>query len=294
MPTSGTLAYDVFVADPIPQNVTEPVPNGDRRMFSPLSVTLVHGERDAVLVDPPLTTAQAEAVGDWVAASGKNLTHIFATHGHGDHWFTAGLMAERFGAAVVASEGTIKEMHRNAAIRPQFWDKLFPGQIPDAPVTAVTVPGNRLTLEGHELHIVEVGHSDTDGTSVLHVPDLGLVVAGDVIYNGVHQYLAESADGGRDAWRKAITVVEDLRPRRIVTGHKNKELDDDAARAIAETRAYLDAADELLARHDDPLGFFHAMLERFPERLNPGALWGGAVALYKEKAPAPGRSVGRR
>ncbi|MEU0654814.1 hypothetical protein ACFZAB_23425 [Streptomyces albogriseolus] len=59
MPTSGTLAYDVFVADPIPQNVTEPVPNGDRRMFSPLSVTLVHGERDAVLVDPPLTTAQA-------------------------------------------------------------------------------------------------------------------------------------------------------------------------------------------------------------------------------------------
>lgn len=34
MSTSGTLAYDVFIADPIPQNVTEPVPNGDRRMFS--------------------------------------------------------------------------------------------------------------------------------------------------------------------------------------------------------------------------------------------------------------------
>ncbi|MEW1683248.1 MBL fold metallo-hydrolase [Streptomyces sp. NPDC093594] len=281
MSTSGPLAYEVFIADPIPQDVTEPVPNGDRRMFSPLSVTLIHGERDAVLVDPPLTSAQAEAVGDRVESTGKNLTHIFATHGHGDHWFTAGLLAERFGATVVASEGTIAEMHRNVSLRPHFWDRLFPGQIPDAPVTAVTVPGNRLTLEGHELRIVEVGHSDTDETSVLHVPGLDLVVAGDVIYNGVHQYLAESANGGRDAWRKAIALVEDLRPRLIVTGHKNKELDDDADRAIAETRRYLDAADELLARHDDPLGFFHAMLERFPDRLNPGALWGGAVALYR-------------
>jgi glyoxylase-like metal-dependent hydrolase (beta-lactamase superfamily II) len=281
MPTSDRLAYDVFVADPIPQNVTELVPNGDRRMFSPLSVTLIHAERDAVLVDPPLTSAQAETVGNWVEATGKNLTHIFATHGHGDHWFTAGILAERFGAEVVATEGTIAEMHRNVALRPQFWDKLFPGQIPDAPVTAVTVPGNRFTLEGHELHIVEVGHSDTDETSVLHVPDLELVVAGDVVYNGVHQYLAESANGGRDAWRKAITVVEDLRPRWIVTGHKNRELDDDAGRAIAETRLYLDAIDELLAKHEEPLGFFNAMLERFPRRLNPGALWGGAVALYR-------------
>ncbi|MDH6604746.1 glyoxylase-like metal-dependent hydrolase (beta-lactamase superfamily II) [Streptomyces sp. SAI-208] len=281
MPTSGPLAYDVLVADPIPQNVTDLVPNGDRRMFSPLSVTLIHGEQDAVLVDPPLTSVQAQEVGDWVEDTGKNLTHIFATHGHGDHWFTAGVLAERFGAQVVASEGTIAQMHRNVSIRPHFWDALFPGQIPDAPVTAVTVPGNRFTLEGHDLHIVEVGHSDTDETSVLHVPDLELVVAGDVIYNGVHQYLAESANGGRDAWRKAITVVEGLRPRRIVTGHKNKERDDDAERAIAETRLYLDTVDELLAKHEEPLGFFNAMLERFPDRLNPGALWGGAVALYR-------------
>lgn len=281
MPTTGPLAYDVFVADPIPQNVTDLVPNGDRRMFSPLSVTLIHGERDAVLVDPPLTSAQALEVGDWVAATGKNLTHIFATHGHGDHWFTADVLAERFGAQVVASEGTIAEMHRNVCLRPHFWDALFPDQIPDAKVTAVTPPGNRFALEGRDLSIVEVGHSDTDETSVLHVPDLELVVAGDVIYNGVHQYLAESADGGRDAWRKAITVVEGLRPRRIVTGHKNRELDDDAERTIAETRLYLDAADELLVKHEEPLGFFNAMLERFPDRLNPGALWGGAVALYR-------------
>ncbi|MEU8078797.1 MBL fold metallo-hydrolase [Catellatospora citrea] len=275
-----SIRYDVFVADPVPLNVSEPVPNGDRRAFSPLSITLISGERDAVLVDPPLTRSQAEQVGAWVEASGKRLTHIFATHGHGDHWFTAGVLSERFGAEVVASAGTITQMHRNVAIRPGFWDKMLPGQIPDAPVAATTPVGNQLLLEGHQLRIVEVGHSDTDDTSVLHVPDLDLVVAGDVVYNGVHQYLSESADGGRDRWREAIAAVEALHPRLIVTGHKDKTLDDDAGRALAQTREYLDAADELLPRHTTALGFFNSMLERFPTRLNPGALWGGAVALY--------------
>lgn len=280
MRPSPSLGYDVFIAEPIPQNVTELVPNGDRRMFSPLSITLIHGEKDAVLVDPPLTIDQAKAVGDWVERSGKNLTHIFATHGHGDHWFTAGILAERFVTQVVASAGTIKQMQRNVSIREVFWDKFFPGQIPPAPVTAVTPEGNRFALEGHELIIVEVGHSDTDDTTVLHVPDLRLVVAGDVIYNGVHQYLSESGNGGRDAWRKAIDMVEALHPRWIVAGHKNKALDDDAAGAIAETRQYLDDVDDLLWRHHTPLDFFNAMLERYPKRLNPGALWSGAKALY--------------
>ncbi|MDX2852944.1 MBL fold metallo-hydrolase [Streptomyces sp. PA03-3a] len=280
MSTNSALAYEVFTADPIPLNVPELVPNGDRRMFSPLSITLIHGEHDAVLVDPPMTTVQGEAVAQWVETSGKNLTHIFVTHGHGDHWFAANLLAERFGAQVVATEGTIKQMYHNVAIRPGFWDKLLPGQIPDSPVTAVTVPNNRFTLEDHEMVIVEVGHTDTDDTSVLHVPDLDLVVAGDVIYNGVHQFLVEAKNGGLDAWRRAIDTVEALQPRWIVTGHKNKALDDDATRAINETRQYLNAADELLPQHDSALSFFNAMLELFPERLNPGALWNGAAALY--------------
>lgn len=276
-----TLDYDVFITDPTPLNLPDRVPNGDLRTFPPASITLVHGERDAVLVDPPLTTHQAQAVGDWVEVSGKRLTHIFVTHGHGDHWFTAGLLAERFpGVQVVASAGTIGQMHRNAEAREHFWDRLVPDQIPASPVSAVTVPGNRLLLEGHELLIVEVGHSDTDDTSVLHVPDLGLVVAGDVLYDGVHQFLPESGNGGRDAWRQAIDTVAALQPRWIVAGHKNKERDDDAKRIVVETRQYLDDVDELLPRKTTALDFFRAMLERHPDRLNTGTLWGGAMALY--------------
>jgi glyoxylase-like metal-dependent hydrolase (beta-lactamase superfamily II) len=233
-----------------------------------------------VLIDPAMTTDQARALGDWVASKGRNLTHIFVTHGHGDHWFAAGVLAERFGARVVATEGTIGQMHANVAQRPYLWDKVYSG-IPPSPVTAVTVPGNRFTLEGHDLVIVEVGHTDSDDTSVLHVPDLGLVVAGDVIYNGAHMYLAQSvAVGGFQPWREAIDKVEALRPRHIVAGHQNQAPDDDAERTIAETRKYLDDAEELLQTEQSAVDFFNAKIERYPDHVGRLVLWVSAGSLY--------------
>ncbi|ROQ93782.1 glyoxylase-like metal-dependent hydrolase (beta-lactamase superfamily II) [Streptomyces sp. 2132.2] len=280
------IGYAVHVCDPLPLSVTEPLPNGEGRTFQPISTTLVHGERDAVLIDPPFTTDQIEEVAAWVAGRGRNIIAIIATHGHGDHWFGDNEFAERFGAPVVATAGAIAVMHGNVAARPFAWDKLWPGQIPDAPVTAVTVPDNTLTLEGHDLHLVEVGHTDTEQTSVLHVPDLGLVAAGDALYNGAHMYIGESAGGGLDAWRAAISTVEALAPRHIVAGHKNKDLDDDATRVIAGTRQYLDSAETALKKCSTATEFFHTMVARHPDLLyGKTLLWVGAKALYALREP---------
>ena len=277
MSTTANLGYDVFVNEPPPQDGS--LPNGEPKRFSPMASTLIYGSDDAVLTDPGMTEDQAEALGDWVAAKDRNLTDIFVTHGHGDHWFAAGLLAERFGARVVATTGTITQMHGSVATRPLLWDKVYTG-IPPSSVTAVTVPGNRFTLEGHDLVMVEVGHTDSDDTSVLHVPDLGLVVAGDAIYNGVHMYLGQSAVGGFGPWRAAIDKVEALQPRHIVCGHQNKQLDDDAGRTIAQTRQYLDDADELLRTETTAVGFFNAKIERYPAYLGRWVLWVTARALY--------------
>src|SRR5262249_30388092 len=222
MSAVAALTYEVFVSDPPPRSQGV-LPNGEPKGGSPVASTLIYGREDAVLTDPAFTTDQARALGDWVAGKGRTLTDIFITHGHGDHWFAAGLLAERFGARVVATAGTIAKMHANVAARAFLWDKVYRG-IPPSPVTAATVPGNRFTLEGHDLVIVEVGHADTDDNSVLHVPDLRLVVAGDVIYNGAHLYLAESVTvGGFGPWRDAIDKVESLEPKHIVAGHQNRE-----------------------------------------------------------------------
>jgi glyoxylase-like metal-dependent hydrolase (beta-lactamase superfamily II) len=273
-----TLAYDVFVNDPPPQDGV--LPNGEPKRFSPTASTLIYGSRDAVLTDPGLTEEQARVLGDWVASKDRNLTDIFITHGHGDHWFAAGPLAQRFGARIVASGGTIEQMRLNAATRPLLWDKVYTG-IPPTPVAAVTVPDNRFTLEGHELVIVEVGDTDSADTTVLHVPDLELVVAGDVIYNGVHMYLAQSVIvGGFGPWRAAIDKVAALEPRHIVAGHQNKQLDDDAERTIAETRQYLDDAEELLRSEKTAVDFFNAEIDRYPNHLGRTVLWAGVQTLY--------------
>jgi glyoxylase-like metal-dependent hydrolase (beta-lactamase superfamily II) len=163
-----------------------------------VSTTLIFGEKDAVLVDPPLTCAQTEQVADWVAKSGKRLKYIYATHGHGDHWFGTAQLLERFpGATVYATEGTIRLMHKQATEgRDTVFDKDFPGLIGPTPVVAQAIPPDGFLLEGNVVRAVEVGHSDTDDSTVLYVPSTGLVVAGDVAYNGVHQYLLEGGNGG--------------------------------------------------------------------------------------------------
>ena len=104
-----------------------------------------------------------------------------------------------------------------------------------------------------------------------------------MIYTGGHLYLAVSREGGWDGGRRAVDRVEDLDPTHVVAGHKDPARDDDPV-AIAQTRQYLDDADRLLAEHPTSREFFDAMLGLHPDRLNPGALWGGAVALLPDTA----------
>src|SRR5689334_13106542 len=72
------------------------------------------------------------------------------------------------------------------------WKAGFPGQIPDKLVIAEELEGNVIDLEGNKLVVVELGHTDTDYTTCLHVPSIGLVVAGDAAYNDDHLYPVES------------------------------------------------------------------------------------------------------
>ena len=113
------------------------------------------------------------------------------------------------------------------------------------------------------------------------MPSLDLVVAGDAAYNGVHQYLAESGHGGREAWLRAIEVIEQLAPRFVVAGHKDPELDDDADRVLRQTRDYLDDAARIHDEQQTALGYFDEMTARYPTRLNRGVVWLNAGALYQ-------------
>jgi glyoxylase-like metal-dependent hydrolase (beta-lactamase superfamily II) len=273
------LHYEVLVHDGVRRNRPQRLPDGSPIVSSPLATTLILGERDAVLVDPPFTREQVQRVGDWVERSGKRLAYIYATHGHGDHWFGTDLLMRRFPEAVpYATAGTIRMMHEQATEGRKQWDRDFPGLIPESPVVYQVIPGDGFELEDHRIVAIETGHTDTDDTTVLHVPSIGLVVAGDVAYNGVHQYLLESAGGGIEAWLKAIDTVAALRPTAVIAGHKNRDLPDDPA-ILEQTRHYLLNARRLLAEKPKPREFYDQMLDLYPDRLNAGPVWYGALGL---------------
>jgi glyoxylase-like metal-dependent hydrolase (beta-lactamase superfamily II) len=93
---STPLSYEVSVSDGIPRATELRLPDGGPIVSSPLASTLIYGQRDAVLVDPPFTREQIVRAGDWIERSGKRLAYIYSTHGHGDHWFGTAQLLEPF------------------------------------------------------------------------------------------------------------------------------------------------------------------------------------------------------
>ena len=276
---SATLKWDVLVTNR--QGITRDLPPGkDQWTWVPTSATLIFGQRDAVLVDAFLTVEQATKLVEWVAASGKNLITIYATHGHADHFFGIGALLSRFpNARAMATPDVVKSMRRQVSgdYVSSFWGARYPGQIPERLVIAEELEGSVIQLEGHDLVVVEVGHTDTDHTTCLHVPSAGLVVAGDAAYNDVHLYLAESNAETRREWLAALDTIESLNPRAVIAGHKKPDRSD-SPRIIEETRQYIRDFDRLAEMTTTARELYDKMLQLYPDRANPGSLWGSARA----------------
>src|SRR5215469_9248517 len=110
--------------------VTQGLPPGKEDLaWVTNTVTLIYGERDAVLVDTFLSVQHSKELVDWLIESGKNLTSIYITHAHGDHFFGLKLVLDRFpNASAFATPSTVTAMQNQ--IKPEvvrsFWELRFP------------------------------------------------------------------------------------------------------------------------------------------------------------------------
>src|SRR5215467_12260414 len=273
------LNWDVFMTPGITIRTNTPAPNTKETFWHPLSSTLIYGKRDAVLVDTFLTVKQSDDLVKWVAASGKNLTSIYITHGHGDHCLGIGAVLHRFAnAKAVATPGTVRVMREAFSDRMILWNGWLPGQVPNDHVIAEELEGNAIDLEGNELRVVELGHSDTQDSTCLYVPSIGLAVAGDAVFNGTHPWLAGCpTPQQRNEWISALNKIESLNPRVVIAGHKRPGTDDNP-RIIEETRQYIRDFDRLAESTDTATELYDQMLKIYPNGSNPHILWLGALA----------------
>jgi glyoxylase-like metal-dependent hydrolase (beta-lactamase superfamily II) len=278
---TNRLQWEVFVSAQIPV-VTNNLPPGASEMkWSPISSTLISGKRDAVLVDTAITVDQNQKLVDWIAHSGKNLTAIYATHGHGDHFFGVNTIQKKFPKArFVATREVIAVMQKQASfpVVDSYWKPRFPGQIDSTLVIADELKGSVLELEGEQLISVPLGHTDTDSTTCLHVPLIGLAVCGDALYNDVHLHLGESNVEGRKEWIAALDTIESLKPVAAIAGHKRPGAPD-TPNNIEATRKYIRDFDRIASHTKTALDLYNEMLAIYPERVNPAVLWYSAQAV---------------
>jgi glyoxylase-like metal-dependent hydrolase (beta-lactamase superfamily II) len=256
------LRYDVFVAPEKPFNGPEPRV-GDPPAWDPTTATLIYGEHDAVLVEALCTMPEATALADWVALHERRLTTIYITHGHFDHWFGLSVLLERFPSArAVASAGTVGLMRRVT----QFatYRALFPGQIAETIAVPELLDADHIELEGHRLQVIETGHTDAVDSTSLYVPDLGLIVSGDVVYNHCHMYVGDTTPESRMEWVAALDKLAALHPTAVVAGHKDPTRGNPPS-ILGDSRGYIEAYGQQYDAGLRGRKLFEAMVSRYPD-----------------------------
>jgi glyoxylase-like metal-dependent hydrolase (beta-lactamase superfamily II) len=260
---------------------TQGVPSGKEALaWVTNTVTLISGEHDAVLVDTFLSEQHSKELVDWVVASGKNLTTIYVTHAHGDHFFGLKLLLDRFPNAkaitIAPAVAAIRDQIKPEFMK-SFWEPRFPGQIPSELAAPQVLEGDTFYLEGEELKVIQLGHTDTSSTTALYIPSIALIISGDGVYNGTHLYLAECDENARNEWLQALDKIEALHPQAVVAGHGVLH-PDSSPRHIEETRRYILNFNASLKASSSYLELYERMLSLYPDRVNPGSLWAAAKA----------------
>ena len=262
---SNTLSVNIFTAPGKAMVGERPKSFGEALGFDPITSTLIFGEYDAVLVDAMLTVAEAEALADWVALHNRNLETIYITHAHFDHFYGLGILLDRFpGARAIATPAAVAAMQSSfTPTVERLARQMFPGQVPMKLVSPEPYPGDSFTLEGQELRILEQGRTDCPDSTSLYVPSIGLIVAGDVVYNQCRMYVGDTTPESRQNWIAALDRLAALNPVMVVAGHKKPGAPDSPA-TIQDTRRYLQDFDRLQKAATSDQQLFDQMTELDP------------------------------
>ena len=273
-----TLHWELFIRQR--GSATQGVPPGKEALaWVANTVTLIWGERDALLVDTFLSDAQTTELANWIEAKGRTLRTIYLTQ------TSRPLLRSDLSVAALSAGARRSATQRDAGdahgLAPDLvannWSRRWPGQIPERLTIAAELHAESFDLEGHEIRVIDTGHTDTDDTTALHIPSLGLLIAGDAIYNETHPFLVESDRAGRQAWLAAIDRLAAINPQAVVVGHG--PLDPDCSPGhIDATRRYIRDFDRVDRDTATARDLYDRMLALYPNRINPGSLWGSALA----------------
>ena len=242
--------------------------------FSPTTATLVTGPTEAVLIDALYLKDDVRDLGDLIERTGKKLTTIYITHAHQDHYLGFAALLERFPEATcVALPQVVHAIKETMDLQTMQWTLMFGDKcVPAGPVPD-PMEGHTLYVDGTPLEIIEVEQADIHPSTIVHIPSIDVVIAGDSIYHEIHPMLGLSTPEEWEAWLETIDLVESLRPQRVITGHRRPDGDDrEVAAMIAETRSYLRDFKTAFDAAEQPEEIVRAITSKYPNHANPWTL----------------------
>lgn len=257
---------------------TPPQGPGDEPIWSPMSSTLIYGEHDAILVDTLVTFDQVDALADWVTSFKKRVTTILITHGHADHWIGLQQLLKHFPGVRTMARPAVRDRAQFEVTNPtlrKYWQGTFPGEIGENPTVPDGTTETVVELEGHRIDLIDIGQGDTEHSTIMHIPSIAAIVAGDVVYNQVHMMTGETDEQSRQKWMDNLDRIAAMNPQIIVAGHKRVGTSD-GPENIAESKKYLADFSRVVKENETVEAIVQAMLTLHPNRDNPHVVWHSA------------------
>src|SRR4029077_9302717 len=245
---------------------------------------IIEGVHEVMLVDAQLTKTNAERVLRQIKDTHKPLSVIYITHEHADHFLGLEVFKEAYPSVrVIAASAVLPRIHKVYQEKIDKWKQLLGSDAATHVVPIEPFDGDTITFETSHIEVLKHIQGDTDENTMLWIPGQGILVGGDVVFNNMHVYTAETDSQVRLKWLNWLNRIRELKPSIVIPGHSTVGAPLDASTAVDFTETYLLAFDEELTRAKDPDGLVHAMKKRFPSAGLLLAIERGATANVKPR-----------
>jgi len=223
--------------------------------------TLVYGDRDAILVDTQFVMSEAYRVAAMILESKKNLTTVYITHGHPDHYFGIAALKQAFPKArFVALPATVAAIRSGWDGRLKNWTPEFGFNLPTTgPILPDELQGNAINLEGESLQVIGGVTGDGPNNSYVWIPSLRAVIAGDIVFSGSHFTPPKMPED----WLKTLDQIAELKPVTVIPGHQSVSARHDAS-ILAVMKAYIKDYNEDLNSSKTAAEFRSKLTKKYP------------------------------
>jgi glyoxylase-like metal-dependent hydrolase (beta-lactamase superfamily II) len=243
---------------------------------------IIEGTHEVMLVDAQLTKTNAEKVLQAIRATQKPLSIIYITHEHADHFLGLEVFKEAYPTArVLANSNVVDRINKVYQEKIDKWKGLLGSDAASHVVVISKYDDNFIRFDESKIEILKNVQGDTDANTMLWLPGQKALIAGDVLFNDMHVYTAETDVAARKRWLDSLQKIRELEPAVVIPGHSKVGAPIDATTAVAFTEKYLLIFEQELKKAKEPDDLIKAMKENFPSADLSLAIERGAKANVK-------------